>query len=75
MILAGDVGGTKVHLALYSFEAGRLKQIRDAKFPATQFATLDAVVNHYDSCMNLGLSSQEKSDLVQYLKSLPNPEE
>lgn len=40
-----------------------------------RFATLDAVVNHYDSCMNLGLSSQEKSDLVQYLKSLPNPEE
>ena len=25
MILAGDVGGTKVHLALYDFEAGRLK--------------------------------------------------
>ena len=26
MILAGDVGGTKVHLALYTFEAGRLKR-------------------------------------------------
>ena len=25
MILAGDIGGTKVHLALYSFEGGRLK--------------------------------------------------
>jgi hypothetical protein len=29
-------------------------------------------VNHYDSCFNLGLADQEKGDLVEYLKSLPN---
>ena len=34
MILAGDVGGTKVHLALYDFTVGRLHPIRDQKFPA-----------------------------------------
>lgn len=39
-----------------------------------RFATLLDVVNHYDSCFNLGLSTQEKSDLVQYLKSLPAKE-
>jgi hypothetical protein len=38
-----------------------------------RFATLNDVVNHYDSCMNLGLSTGEKQDLVEYLKSLPNP--
>ena len=32
MILAGDVGGTKVHLALYSFDGGRLKAVRDGGF-------------------------------------------
>ena len=48
MILAGDVGGTKVHLALYNFEAGRLKPVRDHKFPAAQFATLDDVVKATD---------------------------
>jgi len=37
-----------------------------------RFATLPDVVNHYDSCFNLGLAGQEKSDLVEYLKSLPN---
>lgn len=36
-----------------------------------RFATLLDVVNHYDSCFSLGLSAQEKSDLVEYLKSLP----
>ena len=40
-----------------------------------RFATLLDVVNHYDQCKNLGLTSLEKSDLVEYLKSLPNPEQ
>jgi mono/diheme cytochrome c family protein len=33
-------------------------------------ATLDDVVNAYDARRNLGLTAQEKADLVQYLKSL-----
>lgn len=36
-----------------------------------RFATLLDVVNHYDSCKNLGLSASDKTDLVEYLKSLP----
>jgi hypothetical protein len=35
-----------------------------------RFATLLDVVNHYDTFMVLGLLPQEKSDLVEYLKSL-----
>lgn len=38
-----------------------------------RFPTLLDVVNHYDGCMNLGLTAQEKSDLVQYMLSLPSP--
>ena len=34
-----------------------------------RFRTLLDVVNHYDSCFKLGLSAQQKSDLVEYLKS------
>ena len=34
-----------------------------------RFATLMDVVNHYDTCFKLGLAPQQKSDLVQYLKS------
>src|SRR6202789_544877 len=47
MILAGDVGGTKVHLALYDFANGRLRAIRDEKFPAHEFASLDEVVKKF----------------------------
>jgi hypothetical protein len=35
-----------------------------------RFATLNDVVNHYNTCMNLGLTASEKSDLIQYLLSL-----
>jgi len=47
MILAGDVGGTKVHLAVYSFVHGHLEPMRDRKFPAHQFASLDEVVSAF----------------------------
>lgn len=35
-----------------------------------RFATLLDVVNHYDDLLKLGLSDQEKRDLVEYVKSL-----
>jgi glucokinase len=44
MILAGDVGGTKVHLALYRFEHGQLVHVRDERFPAHEFSGLEEIV-------------------------------
>jgi hypothetical protein len=35
-----------------------------------RFRTLSAVVDHYNSCFKIGLSSGQKSDLVQYLRGL-----
>jgi mono/diheme cytochrome c family protein len=35
-----------------------------------RFATLDAVVNHYDSHFKLKLTAEQKRQLVEYLKSL-----
>jgi hypothetical protein len=35
-----------------------------------RFPTLDAVVDHYNTCFGLGLAPNEKHDLVQYLLSL-----
>lgn len=36
-----------------------------------RFPTLMDVVNHYDKFLHLGLDAQEKRDLIEYLKSLP----
>lgn len=47
MILAGDVGGTKVHLALYGFENGELSHVRDEKFPAQEYTGLEVVTKKF----------------------------
>jgi hypothetical protein len=39
-----------------------------------RFATLLDVVNHYNTRFSLGLTAQEKNDLIQYLLSLPERE-
>ena len=47
MILAGDVGGTKVHLALFDFTDGNLKHARDKQFPAKDYAGLEEIVKEF----------------------------
>jgi len=47
MILAGDVGGTKVHLALYDFSNGKLDYTRDQRFPAKGYSGLEAIVREF----------------------------
>jgi hypothetical protein len=43
----------------------------DGRFNGTNItAALTQVVNHYNTCMSLELSSSEESDLIQYLLSL-----
>ena len=68
MILAGDVGGTKVHLALYNFAGGRLKPVRDEKFPAHEFASLDAVVERFFSA-----KSDERKEIAAACFGCPGP--
>ena len=47
MILAGDVGGTKVHLALYDFINGKLEYSRDERYPAKQYTGLEEIVREF----------------------------
>jgi glucokinase len=44
MILAGDVGGTKVELALYNFSGGQLTHVTSERFPAKDYAHLEAII-------------------------------
>ena len=47
MILAGDVGGTKVHLALYDFINGKLEYSRDKQYPAKSYSGLEEIVKEF----------------------------
>ncbi|QHN05067.1 glucokinase [Granulicella sp. WH15] len=72
MILAGDVGGTKVHLALYNFEAGRLRQTRDHKFPAHEFSSLDDVVKKF-LASDGDRPAENKDEIVAACFGCPGP--
>jgi glucokinase len=66
MILAGDVGGTKIHLALYQFAGGRLTMVRDHKFPAHDHAGLDEVVKAF-------VPEDERAEVVAACFGCPGP--
>jgi cytochrome c peroxidase len=50
--------------------AGRLFKRTRGFFHDGRFASLLDVVNHFDSFQKLGLTADEKNDLVEYLKSI-----
>lgn len=66
MILAGDVGGTKVHLALYSFERGQLTHFKDEKFPAREYAGLEDIVRKF-------LTESGNPDVTSACFGVPGP--
>jgi hypothetical protein len=43
---------------------------KEGFFHDGRFPTLNAVVDHYNTCFNLNLAPKEKADLIQYLLSL-----
>lgn len=75
MILAGDVGGTKVHLALYRFKQGALQHIRDQKFAAAQRPDLQSIVREFLSTPaptgDLATTPDEKIDAACF--GVPGP--
>lgn len=49
MILAGDIGGTNVRLALFERVGGRLERREQARFPSREFGGLEAVLEGFIS--------------------------
>ena len=47
MLLAGDIGGTKTNLAVYSVEDGLRKPLAQATFPSAMYPSLEALVRTF----------------------------
>ena len=47
MLLAGDIGGTKTNLAIYSAESGARKPLVEATFPSALYPSLEALVRTF----------------------------
>ena len=47
LLLAGDIGGTKTNLAVFSFEKGVRAPLAEATFPSNDYASLEAVAAEF----------------------------
>ena len=47
MILAGDIGGTKTHLALYDWTGERIDPVRLETFHSADYASLDEMLTEF----------------------------
>lgn len=47
MILAGDIGGTKTHLALFDWKTERVEPAREQTFASTDFASFELVLAEF----------------------------
>jgi len=47
MLLAGDIGGTKTKLAIFSPESGPRVPLAEATFPSARYASLEALVQEF----------------------------
>lgn len=47
ILLAGDIGGTKTELALFSADAGPRKPLARAEFPSGQYPSLEAILREF----------------------------
>jgi glucokinase len=53
MLLAGDIGGTKTVLAIFSSEAGPHAPIVEATFPSGRYGRLEAIVHEFLDQVNM----------------------
>lgn len=47
LLLAGDVGGTKTRAALFSVQGGKIKLVREQRFPSKTFPGLAAILKEF----------------------------
>lgn len=53
MLLAGDIGGTKTNLAIFSPEAGPTAPLAEATFPSGRYSSLEAIAQKFLAQVNL----------------------
>ena len=55
MLLAGDIGGTKTHLAVFSLDAGPYTPLAEGTFRSAQYVSPEAVVREFLSNIDLNI--------------------
>ncbi|HET7910108.1 MAG TPA: glucokinase [Nitrospira sp.] len=73
MILAGDIGGTKTHLALYDWTGDRIDPLRLETFHSADYASLDELLTEFLSPRKPALPVDQAAQAAQEEASPPAP--
>jgi len=57
MLLAGDIGGTKTNLGIYSIEKGPRDPLIEATLPSAHYSSLEALVKEFLSRTEFSVDS------------------
>lgn len=57
MLLAGDIGGTKTHLAIFSMERGFRYPLVEVEFASKRYSNLESIVQEFLGKTNLSVSA------------------
>jgi glucokinase len=55
MLLAGDIGGTKTELAIFSPAAGTRRPLAQARFPSSSYSSLGPIVKEFLAASNIAV--------------------
>jgi len=53
MLLAGDIGGTKTNVGIYSTDKGPREPLVEATFPSSQYPSLETLVSEFVSQVSI----------------------
>ena len=70
MLIAGDIGGTKTDLAIFSNEAGPLVPLAQTRVPSADFPSLQAIVKQFSDRVD-GAYKEILADLRRKGSDLP----
>lgn len=74
MILAGDIGGTKTHLALYDWTGDRIDPLRLETFHSADYASLDEMLAEFLAPRTPALPAGQPPQAAEEEASPPAPE-
>lgn len=57
LLLAGDIGGTKTSLAVFSSEAGPREPLLEKTYQSTRYESLEAIVSEFLSALDMAIDS------------------
>ena len=68
MLLAGDVGGTKTDLAVYSLEAGPYSPLTQAQMRSADYPSLQALVTEFHLKVKMPIERHSQSRCVGWVR-------